>query len=158
MCAPSRRATKSRSPSGRSHFGDTRRPPTAMIASIAAVIYIIISVLLATLLLALGAGLSWRTLTLGRADTGPVGIEGRLLLLWQAFGVLVWALIVAVRARFVLPQYLVYARGMMWIVVVYDAIAALSYLLSKSRWARMVWFPVLLALTICAGLVVRYAT
>lgn len=128
-----------------------------MIASIAAVVYIVISLLLAGLLLTLGAGLSWRTLTLGRADTGPLGIEARLMVLWQAFGVLVWALIVAVRTRFVLSQYVVYAKGMMWIVVGYDAIAAVSYLFSKSRWARKVWFPVLLALTICAALVLRFA-
>ena len=126
-----------------------------MLARFAAAIYLVVALLLAGFLLALSAGVSWRALMFGRGRSGPANDESRAFAVSGAISLVFMSGIVATAAGIVLPRYLAIAHDVIWLVALYNAVGAARYLFSRSRWARTVWFPAFLVLTICAVLVIR---
>ena len=125
-----------------------------MVSRIAAMIYVALDLVLAAFILSLALGIPWRSLTLGRVDAGRLSpTSGRAQAVLTTCSLLFLGAVVAVRAGLIWPQYYSSSRALTWIAGAFDAFGVVVFAIARSFWARAVWAPVLLVLTICVAIV-----
>lgn len=125
------------------------------VALIAGRVFGALSLVAAAFQLALAAGAPWGHLTMGGAFPGRLPPAMRLAAIAQALVLLLFAAIVAARARLLFDRFHAVSRTLVWVVVVYTAVGALLNAITPSPWERVLWLPVLLVLCTCAVVTAR---
>jgi hypothetical protein len=105
--------------------------------------------------LALAAGAPWGHLTMGGAYPGQLPPNMRVAAVIQAVVLAMLALVVAARARLVLPRWHNLSRKLIWLVVVFMGISVVLHVITPSAAERALWLPVIVVLAICAVIVAR---
>jgi hypothetical protein len=114
--------------------------------TIAAALFALLIVLACLFQLALAAGAPWGHLAMGGKYPGrfPPGL--RVAAIVQLLVLAALALVVLVRAGFLLPGWRGASGTLIWLVVAFSAVSALANLATPSRWERALWGPVTLGL------------
>ena len=105
--------------------------------------------------LALAAGVPWGHLTMGGAYPGRLPPGMRVAACFQAVLLLLFALIVAARARLLLPRWRGASRPLVWVVVAYMVVGIGLNAITPSQPERALWLPVTLVLLFSALVVAR---
>lgn len=105
--------------------------------------------------MALAAGAPWGRLTMGGAFPGTLPTGMRVAAAAQAAVLLLFGLVVASRARLLLPRWHGASQKLVWAVVAYTVIGAVLHAITPSTWERALWLPVVLGLGACAFVVAR---
>jgi hypothetical protein len=103
--------------------------------------------------LALAAGMPWGTLAWGGRFPGRLPAHMRAVSVLSAFVLLLLGVIVLVGAGVIWPDCQQTSRTAAWLVVAYSAIAVVLNAITPSRWERIVWLPVAIAMLVCSVVV-----
>ena len=77
----------------------------------------------------------------------------RAVAVLSAAVLLAFAVIVEMRAGVVCPQWQLASRTLTWGVVAYCGLGVVANAITRSRWERIVWLPVVLVLLGCSVVV-----
>ena len=105
--------------------------------------------------IALAAGLPWGELAWGGAFPGVLPAAMRVASLGSALLLLVFALVVLVRAGLIQSRWKGACAKLIWVVVAYCAVGVIANAITPSFWERVIWVPVTLALLVCSLIVAR---
>jgi hypothetical protein len=121
-----------------------------MAVKVSTYIFLVLTGLVLMFQVALAAGMPWGELTWGGKFPGRLPPRMRGLALFTAALVLLFGLIVAVRAGLLLPHLQPLSRTLIWGVAAYFVLGVLAHILTKSRWERLIWLPVVAAMLVCS--------
>lgn len=124
-----------------------------MTAAAAAQVFIVLVGVVVAFQVTLAGGMPWGHLTWGGKFAGRLPGYMRAVALLSAVLLLVFALVVGVRAGFLFPEWQLRSQPVMWGIVTYSALGVLANTLTPSRWERIVWLPVTLAMLVCSIIV-----
>lgn len=116
------------------------------IAAVAAIVYLVATVITVGFQFALALGAPWGEYTMGGAFPGRLPPKMRLLAVAQAVVLSLLALVVLSRAGVIAPELTADRSWLIWVVV---AIAVLSLIMnaaSPSPHERRLWVPVILVI------------
>ena len=122
---------------------------------IAARVFGALSLVAAAFQLAIAAGAPWGHLTMGGAFPGRLPSPMRLAAIGQALVLLLFAAVVAARARLLFDRWHAVSRTLVWVVVAYTVVGVVLNAITPSPWERALWLPVLLVLCTCAVVTAR---
>jgi len=96
--------------------------------------------------IALACGVPWGRLTW--AGKYPKRLPGRVRIVaaFSAVLLIVFALVVEVRAGVVAAPWQTQSRCLIWLVVAYCALGVIANAITPSKWERILWLPVVLVL------------
>lgn len=124
-----------------------------MTPALAAHLFSVLVGLVVLFQLALVAGLPWGHLTLGGRYRGALPLQARMLPIVSTVLLVLFALIVQSKAGNWLPSWQGAANVAVWGVVAYCVLGVIANLATPSRYERMLWVPVVLAMLVCSLLV-----
>lgn len=101
---------------------------------------------------ALACGAPWGRLTWGGQFPGRLPARMRIVAVVSAVLLLSFIVIVQVRAGLIAPLWQPISRKLIWIVVAYCGAGAIANAITPSRWERIVWLPVVIALLVTSVL------
>jgi len=119
----------------------------------AAKIYALFTLVVVGFQFALAAGAPWGRVSMGGKFPGVYPPRMRVAALFMVVVLSAVALIVGVRAGWLVPEYLPFARSFIWPVVIMNALGLLMNLATPSRWERILWAPVALVFLVCSVVV-----
>jgi magnesium-transporting ATPase (P-type) len=123
--------------------------------AVAAGVFCGLALLVVAFQLALAAGAPWGRLTMGGVYPDQLPQAMRVAAFVQALLLLIFAIIVAMRARLVLPRWHRLSRKLVWLVVAYTIVGAVLNAITPSAGERALWLPVVVVLAICVVVVAR---
>jgi hypothetical protein len=126
-----------------------------MRASLAAKIFLLLTVLAAAFQLALAAGAPWGELTMAGAFPGQLPLRMRAVAIGSAVLLAGFGGIVAARAGLALPRWRQASRRLIWAVAAYMLVEVVLNGATPSVRERALWLPVTLVLAGCALIVAR---
>jgi hypothetical protein len=103
--------------------------------------------------LALAAGMPWGKLTMGGNFPGRLPPKMRVVAVFSALLLIAFAVTIEIRAGTFLAQWQPLSQKMVWIVVAYCALGVVANAFTPSRWERMLWLPVVIAMLMCSAYV-----
>lgn len=103
--------------------------------------------------LALLIGMPWGELSLGGKYPGVLPKNKRWIPLFSTITLIAFAIIIEIRAGYILPEWENFADVMVWFVVAYCALGVIVNTITPSKWERIIWLPVVFAAFICSLLV-----
>lgn len=121
-----------------------------MFTDVAALLFCALAVLAAGFQMALALGMPWGTLTWGGRFPGRLPGSMRGVAVISAALLLTFALVVAVRARMVLPEWEPLSQIVIWVVVGYSALGVVANAVTPSPKERLLWLPVVLMMLACS--------
>ncbi len=124
-----------------------------MTIEFAAHIFTFLVVIVVAFQMALAAGLPWGHLTWGGRFPGQLPGRMRGAAIFSAVLLVVFAVIVQARAGVILPQWQGLSKVLIWFVVAYCALGVVMNGVTPSKWERIVWLPVVLAMLVCSFIV-----
>ena len=119
-------------------------------SSIAAYVFVFLNSIVVLFQLALSAGAPWGGIAMGGRFPGIFPTPMRIAALVQAFILSFLSLSVAIRAKFILPDYYSISEVGIWVVVVVFSLSLIMNLATPSKWERRIWAPVVAILLACA--------
>jgi cell division protein FtsW (lipid II flippase) len=122
-------------------------------ALIAAILFSVLAAATACFHLALALGAPWGTLTWGGRFPGRLPAAMRAVAVVSAGLLLAFGVVVSSRAGVALAEWQVLSRKLVWIVVTYCALGVVANTITPSRWERVLWLPVVLAMLVCSVVV-----
>jgi hypothetical protein len=123
------------------------------IASVAAIIYAIITLGVVAFQIALAAGAPWGAYAMGGAAPGQFPPAMRIAAIIQAVLLAGMATVILARAGLVLPGWSQISHWLVWIVVALTALSLVLNLITPSAGERAIWLPILSLLLICSLIV-----
>ncbi|MEP7353773.1 MAG: hypothetical protein ABI824_11120 [Acidobacteriota bacterium] len=102
---------------------------------------------------ALAGGAPWGRLTWGGKFPGRLPARMRIVAAFAAVLLLSFAVIVQVRTGVIATPWQPISRKLIWIVVAYGGLGAVANAITPSRWERIVWLPVVIALLVTSLLI-----
>lgn len=127
------------------------------IASIAAIIYAIVTLGVVAFQIALAAGAPWGTYAMGGASPGQFPPALRIGAMIQAVLLAGMAVVILARAGLVWPGWSQASRWLVWIVVALMAFSLVLNLITSSAGERAIWAPTL-ALLLISSLIVAFSS
>ena len=124
-----------------------------MLVDLAAIVYLILTVIAVGFQLALALGAPWGELTLGGRYPGRLPPLMRAMAVVQAVILSLLALIVLSKAGLVLPEATADSPNVAYIPVVIMAFSVWLNINTKSVQERKLWAPVTIAMLVCALIV-----
>jgi len=124
-----------------------------MLKRISALSYTIISLAVIAFQIALAAGAPWGAFAMGGAFPGQFPPALRIAYLIQAAVLLGMAVVVLVRAGFILLRWSRASRWLIWFVVAYAALSLVLNLITPSAGERAIWAPTAFLLLASSGIV-----
>jgi hypothetical protein len=121
-----------------------------MSTQITAIVFACLIVVVGLFQLALAAGMPWGKLAMGGRFPGRFPPAMRVTAVVQAAVLGVLALVVLARAGLVLPTWNVASTKLIWIAVAVSVLSAIANLATPSKWERILWAPIAVALTVCS--------
>jgi hypothetical protein len=128
-------------------------PPTR--ATIAAKLFLVLTVVVVAFQLALVAGAPWGELTMGGAFPGQLPPRMRVAALGSAVLLAAFGAIVAARVGLALPRWRPASFRLIWVVVAYSVVGVVLNAATPSAMERTVWLPVATVLAACALVIAR---
>lgn len=125
--------------------------------TIAATIFLTLTVVAVAFQLALAAGAPWGELTMGGAFPGQLPPRMRAVAVLSAALLSVFGAIVAARAGLALPRWRRAAQRLIWVVVAYTLVGVVLNAVTPSARERALWLPITVVLAGCALVVARGA-
>ncbi len=119
----------------------------------AAIVFAGLIVFVVLFQLALAAGMPWGKLAMGGRFPGRLPPAMRVAAVVQAVLLGVLALVVLARAGVALPAWSPASTKLIWVVVAVSVLSALMNLATPSKWERILWAPVGVALSVCSSIV-----
>jgi hypothetical protein len=126
------------------------------IASVAAIIYAIITLGVVAFQIALAAGAPWGAYAMGGASPGQFPPALRIAAVIQAVLLAGMAAVILARAGLVLPGWSQVSHGLVWIVVAITALSLVLNLITPSAGERAIWLPIL-SLLLISSLIVGFS-
>ena len=120
------------------------------IAAGAAFVFAITTASVIAFQVALALGASWGAYAMGGAFPGTYPPLMRLSALAQAALLVLMALVVLSRAGLISQQWRDASRWLVWVVVVFSAVAISLNLVTPSAGERRIWAPVSVVLLVCS--------
>ncbi len=120
---------------------------------IAAYIFIALVVLVVAFQLALAAGMPWGHLTWGGRFSGTLPRPMRAISLVTTIILVLFGLIVGVRAKALFLKWNYFANSAIWFVVAYCGLGVGANAVTPSKWERIIWLPVVILMLICSTVV-----
>jgi len=102
---------------------------------------------------ALALGAPWGKLTWGGKYPGRLPASMRAAAVFSMALLLGFALIVAVRAGVAWPEWHGASKYLVWGVVGYCGLGVIANAITPSRWERILWLPVVVAMLACSLMV-----
>ena len=127
------------------------------IASIAAILYAIVTLGVVGFQIALAAGAPWGAYAMGGASPGQFSPALRIGAIVQAVLLAGMAAVILARAGLVLPAWSQVSRWLVWIVVALTALTLVLNLITPSAGERAIWAPTL-ALLLISSLIVAFSS
>ena len=127
------------------------------IASIAAIIYAIVTVGVVAFQIALAAGAPWGAYAMGGASPGQFPPALRIAAIIQAALLAGMAAVILARAGLILPGWSRASHWLVWIVVALTAFSLVLNLLTSSAGERAIWAPTL-SLLLISSLIVAFSS
>ena len=127
------------------------------IASIAAIIYAIVTVGVIVFQIALAAGAPWGAYAMGGASPGQFPPALRIAAIIQAALLAGMAAVILTRAGLILPGWSRASHWLVWIVVALTAFSLVLNLLTSSAGERAIWAPTL-SLLLISSLIVAFSS
>lgn len=125
--------------------------------TIAAAIFLTLTVVVVAFQLALAGGAPWGELTMGGAFPGQLPPRMRAAAVLSAVLLSVFGAIVAARAGLALPRWRRAAQRLIWVVVAYTLVGVVLNAATPSARERALWLPITVVLAGCALVVARGA-
>ena len=113
---------------------------------IAALVFLVLTVVTIVFQLALAAGAPWGELTWGGKFPGALPARMRAAAVFSALLLAAFGVVVAVRAGLLTAGWAPLSRRLIWAIVAYCAVGVLANAATPSKWERRIWLPVVLAL------------
>ena len=113
-----------------------------MIATVAAYVFAALTAAAILFHLALAAGMPWGILAWGGKFRGRMPGYMRVVSVASAFLLLTLGGIVSARAGIALPNWQLYSRTLIWVVVAYCALGVIANAITSSPRERIIWLPV----------------
>jgi hypothetical protein len=126
------------------------------IASVAAIIYAIITLGVVAFQIALAAGAPWGAYAMGGASPGQFPPALRIAAVIQAVLLAGMAAVILARAGLVLPGWSQVSHWLVWIVVALTALSLVLNLITPSAGERAIWLPIL-SLLLISSLIVGFS-
>ena len=126
---------------------------TLITAITAAKIYAVFTLIVIAFQLALAAGAPWGSISMGGKFPGVYPKKMRIAAIFMGAFLGLQALIVAVSAGWIYPEWQTAISRLIWMVVVINVLGFLMNLITPSRWERIIWSPVALVFLLCSVLV-----
>jgi hypothetical protein len=127
------------------------------IASIAAIIYAIVTVGVIVFQIALAAGAPWGAYAMGGASPGQFPPALRIAAIIQAALLAGMAAVILARAGLIMPGWSRASHWLVWIVVALTAFSLVLNLLTSSAGERAIWAPTL-SLLLISSLIVAFSS
>lgn len=124
-------------------------------AAMAARVYCALVTMVMAFQFALAAGAPWGSLAMGGAYPGQFPPALRVAAVVQAFLLALFALVVAARARLLLPRWHAASRRLVWVIVALSVVAVVLNAITPSAMERAIWLPVTLVMLVCSTVVAR---
>ena len=121
-----------------------------MIASVAAIVFAVVTSAVVGFQLALALGAPWGAYAIGGRFPGEFPPPMRVAAVVQAVLLILIALIVLSRAGFLLPRWAGVATWAVWVAVAVSAVALVVNTMTPSRAERRIWAPVAGVMLICS--------
>jgi hypothetical protein len=121
-----------------------------MVATVAAILFAIVTAGAAGFQLALAFGAPWGAYAMGGAFQGKYPPLMRLAAVAQAGLLVLIALIVLSRAGLVLKQWEDVSSWLVWVVVAFSAVGSVLNTLTPSASERRIWAPITIVMLICS--------
>ena len=128
-----------------------------MIASVAAIVFAMVTSAVVGFQLALALGAPWGAYAMGGRFSGTFPPPMRVAAVVQAVLLSLIVLVVLSRAGFLLSQWVGVATWAVWVAVAVSAVALVLNTITPSRDERRIWAPVASVMLICS-LVVALST
>lgn len=125
--------------------------------TIAATIFLTLTVVVVAFQLALAGGAPWGELTMGGAFPGQLPPRMRAAAVLSAVLLSVFGAIVVARAGLALPRWRRAAQRLIWVVVAYTLVGVVLNAVTPSARERALWLPIAVVLAGCALVVARGA-
>lgn len=119
----------------------------------AALLFAGLAAVVASFQAALALGAPWGKLTWGGKHPGRLPASMRAAAVFSMGLLLVFALIVAVRAGVLWPGWQGASNYLVWGVVGYCGLGVVANAITPSRWERILWLPVVVAMLACSLIV-----
>ena len=126
------------------------------IASVAAILYAIVTFGVVAFQIALAAGAPWGAYAMGGASPGQFPPALRIAAIIQAVLLAGMAAVILARAGLVLPGWSRVSRWLVWIVVALTALSLVLNLITPSASERALWVPTL-SLLLISSLIVAFS-
>jgi len=123
------------------------------ITTLAAYLFVLLTLGTALFQCALVFGAPWGELTLGGRTPGVLPTRLRAVALLSLLLLLAFAAIVAARAALVLPGLQSDSRWLIWGVVGYCGLGVVANAMTPSRRERRLWLPVVICMLVSSGIV-----
>ena len=127
------------------------------IASVAAILYAIVTVGVVAFQIALAAGAPWGAYAMGGASPGQFPPALRVAAIVQAALLAGMAAVILARAGLVLPGWSRVSHWLVWIVVALTALSLVFNLITPSAGERAIWAPTL-SLLLISSLIVAFSS
>lgn len=119
----------------------------------AVIIFLILSTMAILFQLALALGAPWGEYAMGGKFPGKLPFKMRIIAIFQAFVILIFAIIVLIRSGIVLNHFYYIGRVAIWIVVGYFVLGSILNLMTTSKGERLIWGPVTIIMLITSFVV-----
>jgi hypothetical protein len=126
------------------------RSAVLMLPAVFALVFGALALLAAGFQLALALGMPWGTLTWGGRFPGRLPGYMRGVAVISAALLATFALVVAVRAGLLLPEWRPLSRSVIWVVVGYSALGVVAHAVTPSPKERRLWLPIVLMMLACS--------
>lgn len=123
------------------------------VTTITAIIYTIASAVVVLFQIALALGAPWGAYAMGGAFPGRFPPRLRVAAVVQAILLVVFAAVVLSFAGLALPGWTQTASWLIWLVIAFNAIAAVLNTITRSVVERRLWAPVTYVMLACSVLV-----
>jgi hypothetical protein len=120
-----------------------------MLTELAAFVFCALALFAAGFQIALAMGMPWGSLTWGGKFPGRLPGAMRFVAGLSAALLLTFALVVAVRARMLLPEWQSLSRIGIWFVAGYSVVGVAANAMTPSPRERLLWLPVALVMLAC---------
>ena len=124
-----------------------------MIVSVSAIIFTLFSAVLVLFQLGLTLGLPWGEASMGGKFPGKYPPKMRVVSLINSLILILFALIVLIKADILLPQYKFFSNTAIYFVVGFSAVATILNIITQSKIERKIWGPVATLLLITSIIV-----
>lgn len=121
-----------------------------MIASVAAIVFAVVTSAVVGFQLALALGAPWGAYAMGGRFPGELPPLMRVAAVVQAVLLVLIVLIVLSRAGFLFPQWAGVATWAVWVAVAVSAVALVLNTMTPSRDERRIWAPAAGVMLICS--------